>query len=257
MNVVIVEDEDLAAERLEQLIKLYDPDINVLYTIDTVQDAVPFLRSHENDIDIVFLDIQLSDGTSFEIFNKIDYTKPVIFTTAYDQYSLQAFKVNSIDYLLKPIKYEELEAALNKHKRIINSGGQVPSFDISEIKNILKQVQQPYKQRFIVKFGNRIQYKAAEDIAYIVADGKIVHIVLKGNSRQYIIDHTLDELEGQLLDPSQFYRINRKFIIKIDAINDICNYAGNRLQVVLNTASDQELIVSRERVSDFKDWLNQ
>ena len=257
MNLLIVEDESLAAERIEGLVKRYDPEIQVLDVLDTIEDTVSFLQDKPDEIDIVLMDIHLSDGSSFEVFNHVNYLKPIIFTTAYDQYSLKAFKLNSIDYLLKPVKYEELEAALNKYKQLMSSGGQAPPIDIESIKALIGQQDQPvYKKRFIVKFGNRIQYKAVEDIAYIFAEGKMAYIVLKGNSRKYIIDHTLEELESQLLDPDDFFRINRKFILKIDTINDIKHYTNSRLEIKLNEVCDQQLIVSRERVHSFKDWLN-
>ena len=255
MNVLIVEDEELAAERLEGLLQQYDPSIIVLDKLDTAKDAAAFMQSEQDNLDLVFLDIQLADGTSFEIFDKIRYHKPVIFTTAYDQYSLKAFKVNSIDYLLKPVKYEELQGALNKLQTIRESGSEMPKLDYEAIKQLVGG-QQRYKRRFIVKFGNRIQYKPVEDIAFIEADGKIVYISSRSQNRKFIIDHTLEELDSYLLDPEEFFRINRKFILKIDAINDVKSYTNSRLEIKINVPCEQTLIVSREKVRAFKEWLN-
>ena len=255
MNVLIVEDEGLAAERLEGLLEQYDPGIIVLDKLDTAKDAAAFMQSQQENLDLVFLDIQLADGTSFEIFDQIEYYKPVIFTTAYDQYSLKAFKVNSIDYLLKPVKYEELEGALDKLQTIRESGSEMPKLDYEIIKQLVGGHQR-YKRRFIVKFGNRIQYKPVDDIAFIEADGKIVYIASRSQNRKFIIDHTLEELDSYLLDPEEFFRINRKFILKIDSINDVKSYTNSRLEIKLNVPCEQTLIVSREKVRAFKEWLN-
>ncbi len=257
MNILIVEDENLAAERIENLLMKYDPGIHVLEVLDTIEDSITFLKDRADDIDLVLLDIHLSDGSSFEIFNHVDYLKPIIFTTAYDQYSLRAFKVNSIDYLLKPVKYEELKAALDKYRKLENTGHPVPPLDLDALRSLVNSAEKPeYKKRFIVKFGSRIQYKPVEEIAYIFAEGKMAYIILKGGSKKYMIDHTLEELESKLLDPNDFFRINRKFILKIDTINDIKHYTNSRLEIKLNEVCEQQLIVSRERVQAFKHWLN-
>ena len=256
MNVLIVEDEALAYERLEKMLTDYDPGINVLYNIDTVKDAVAFMQSHRDNIDLVFLDIQLADGKSFEIFNKIDYPKPVIFTTAYDEYALQAFKLNSIDYLLKPIKYDELENALNKFKNLGNEPEPTPIIDKELISAILSQGGKRYKQRFLVKFGSRIQFKSCTEAAYFYAEDKICYLVTKPGGKKYMIDHTLEELSNDLLDPQQFFRISRQHIINIDTIQEVKSFHNNRLELVLNIPYEDKLVVSRGRVTDFKNWLN-
>ncbi|MDN5212250.1 LytTR family DNA-binding domain-containing protein [Fulvivirgaceae bacterium BMA12] len=256
MKAIIIEDESLARERLRDLIKKYQGDIQIVEEFDSVEDSIDYLQSHD-DFDLLFLDIQLSDGLSFEIFKHVEIVKPVIFTTAYEEYSIQAFKVNSIDYLLKPINFNDLQASLDKYKKIVQSRMPSNRYDYTEIAKVLTMNHKQYKKRFIVKLGSKIQFKETSQIDYIYAEGKIVYIVLKDSNTKYMIDHTLEELEGFLLDPSFFFRINRKFIVKIDAIRELKNHTNNRLKVFLHRDCDMEMIVSREKVSSFKRWLNQ
>ncbi len=250
MKVLIVEDEKLAAERLEEMIRKYDTGITIAGPFDTVQETSQYL-THHNDIDVLFLDIQLADGKSFELFDQTPYFKPVIFTTAYDHYSIKAFKYNSIDYLLKPVRFEELTFALNKFKRL-------KATDTAEglTKEFVRELLQAnvYKKRFLVKQGTRIQYIPVEDISYLFADGKISYLVSK-EQKQYVIDHTLEELESALLDPGFFFRISRKAIVRIDAIQEI-RTQNNRVEINLSRVSDFPLVVSRDRLKAFKDWLN-
>ncbi len=256
MKAIIIEDESLARERLRDLIKRYDEEIQITQEFDSVEDSIDYLRLN-NNYDLLFLDIQLSDGLSFEIFNHLDINKPIIFTTAYEEYSIKAFKVNSIDYLLKPINYNDLHQALDKYHKVIKSrDGNLP-FDYSHLTNLLADATKKYKKRFIVKLGSKIQFKEANEIAYLYAEGKIVYMVLTGSQKKYMIDHTLEALENYLLDPADFFRINRKFIVRINAIQEVKNFINNRLKVVVNFDADQEMIVSREKVSNFKKWLNQ
>ncbi|MBX2913831.1 MAG: response regulator transcription factor [Cyclobacteriaceae bacterium] len=250
MKVLIVEDEKLAAERLQEMIKQYDTNISIAGPFDTVQETSQYLAQH-NDIDVLFLDIQLADGKSFELFDQTPYFKPVIFTTAYDHYSIKAFKYNSIDYLLKPVRFEELTFALNKFKRLNpadRSGGLT--------KEIVRELLQAntYKKRFLVKQGSRIQYIPVEAITYLFADGKITYLV-SNERKQFIVDHTLEELESELLDPSFFFRISRKAIVRIDAIQEV-RTNDNRLELNLSKTADFPLVVSRDRLKAFKDWLN-
>ncbi|MCC5931987.1 MAG: response regulator transcription factor [Cyclobacteriaceae bacterium] len=255
MNVLIVEDESLARERLAHMILQYDEHINIIAELDSIEDTVNYCRNNPEKFDLAFFDIQLSDGLSFEIFKQISFDKPVIFTTAYDSYALKAFKVNSIDYLLKPIDYKELCEAISKYKKHqFDVNKDKPDFN--EIRTLITQVQKNFKKRFIVKFGDHIQFKPVEDIAYIYADGKTVYLVSKSNQRKYIIDHTLDELENELLNPDDFFRINRKFILKLDSISDVRNYVNSRLKIFTDTPCEADMIVSRDKVSDFKAWLN-
>lgn len=250
MKVLIVEDEKLAAERLEEMIKKYDKEITIAGPLDTVRETSQYLACH-SDVDVLFLDIQLADGKSFELFDQNPYFKPVIFTTAYDHYSISAFKYNSIDYLLKPVRFEELAIALNKFKKLNpadNTGGLT-----KEVVRMLLQ-SNTYKKRFLVKQGTRIQYIPVAEIAYLYAEGKISYLVSK-EQKQYVIDHTLEELESELLDPGFFFRISRKVIIQIDAIQEV-RTKNNRLEINLFGASDFPLVVSRDRQKAFKDWLN-
>ncbi len=256
MNVLIVEDEALACERLEKMLAEYDPGINVLYSTDTVKDATVFMDTHRDNLDLVFLDIQLADGKSFEIFTKIDYPKPVIFTTAYDEYALKAFKLNSIDYLLKPVKAEELASALNKFKELSIEKIQAPMIDKELLSNILSQHSTRYKQRFLVKIGSRIQFRNATEAACFYAEDKICYLIVRPSGKKYMIDHTLEELSADLLDPRQFFRISRQHIVNIDTIQEVKSYQNNRLELVLNIPYDEKLVVSRGRTADFKDWLN-
>jgi DNA-binding LytR/AlgR family response regulator len=250
MKVLIVEDEKLAAERLEGLIKQYDTEITIAGPLDTVQETTHYLAAN-NDIDILFLDIQLADGKSFELFETMPYHKPVIFTTAYDHYSLKAFKYNSIDYLLKPVRFEDLTFALNKFKRL-NPGDKIGILT-KELARELMQAN-PYKKRFLVKQGTRIQYIPVEEIAYLFADGKVSYLVSK-EQKQFIIDHTLEELEADLLDPTYFFRVSRKHIVRIDAIREIRTHT-NRYEVTLLQPTELPLVISRDKLKSFKDWLN-
>jgi DNA-binding LytR/AlgR family response regulator len=252
MKVLLVEDEPLAQEKLKDLVLQYDPSIEIAAILDSVTDATEFLKKHPNT-DLVFMDIQLSDGICFEIFKNIQVDQPVIFTTAYDQYALEAFKTNSIDYLLKPISYSELEAALLKYQKLRPG---LPSFDPDVLRDMVMGIKKSdFKQRFLIKVGNSMQFIAASDIAYFLADDKTVYLTPQHKKDRFIVDHTLEELE-KLLDPNEFYRINRKFIIRIDSIKAIHTYFNSRLILELNAPCDLDIIISRERVSDFKNWLN-
>lgn len=251
MNVLVVEDEDFAAEKLIGLLKSCSTPCHVLHAVDTVEEAVQYIKLNEPKIDLGFFDIQLADGRSFEIFQQVNFSKPVIFTTAYDQYALDAFKVNSIDYLLKPIQQAELERALEKFNRLkINTPLPVELLD-----KLLKK-EKTYKARFLVKYGSQMYFKDVHDIALIRADDKLCHIIEHQSGNQYLIDHTLEELDGNLLDPKTFFRINRKFIISINAIKKIKRHTNGQHEVFLNNFIDDKLIVSRNRVNDFKIWID-
>lgn len=250
MDVLIVEDEPLASERLAELIAQCDTSIQVRDTLDTVEDCVEFFAK-EKPVDLVFLDIQLSDGISFEIFDRIEVESPVVFTTAYDQYALQAFKVNSIDYLLKPIDPMELQSTLRRFVQQQNR----PVTDQRLLQQLHARLNPPYQSRFLVKSGNHYQSITQDDIAYFKADGKIVYLATKEGKR-YIIDYTMERLERDLLPPDTFFRVNRTFMVQIDAIRDIQNYANGRLKLAVHPPADYDIIVSRERVSFFKAWLN-
>ncbi len=253
MNALIIEDEQLAAERLSSLIAQSDRDINVLGQFDTVRDTVDYLSENQDNVDILFCDIQLADGLSFNIFEKVDVNVPVVFTTAYDEYSLRAFKVNSIDYLLKPIRYEELEQALNKYQHIYSKKQFV--LDSAMLKSYFEGGQK-YKERFLVKSGNKYYNKPINEITYFSSDNKIVYLHDKLSNRKYITDFTLEELAKNHLDPNLFFRISRKFIVNIDAIEVINPYLNQRLILQLRNGQNDDLIVSREKVVTFKEWFD-
>lgn len=253
MKVLIVEDEQLAADRLEEMIRSYDSSISVAGPLDTVQETVRYL-THHTDVDMLFLDIQLADGKSFELFEQISCETPIVFTTAYDAYSLKAFKYNSIDYLLKPIRFDDLRQALEKFKRL-NAAERPAPLSKEVLQELFASAQSRYKKRFLVRQGNKILYIPVEEIAYLFADGKIAYLVTRNNHRQYIVDHTLEELEELLLDPSHFFRISRKHIVHVEAIKEVQTQA-QRLEVKMALPCEPPLFVSREKISEFKRWLN-
>jgi DNA-binding LytR/AlgR family response regulator len=253
MNVLLAEDEILAAERLIHMIKDYDPTINIVAQPDSVSEVVSILKTNKN-IDLMFLDIQLADGKSFEVFDSILSDIPIIFTTAYDQYALKAFKHYSIDYLLKPVQSEELHKAIDKYNRL-KVKPSLSEESIQSLRELIQKKSPAYKQRIVVKAGNRLQFKPAEEVAYFFADGKEAYLVTQNDNRKHLIGYTLEELE-QLLQPDDFFRISRKFIVRADAIAEVKGTMTTRLEVRLNQNTDQPLTVSRERVNDFKKWLD-
>ena len=255
MRTLIVEDEVLAAERLTEMLTAYDPtSIEIVDRLDSIQDTIRFFQS-EKKIDLVLLDIQLADGKSFEIFNHVNIDAPIIFTTAYDQYALQAFKLHSIDYLLKPIQYEDLVRALEKFKKFSTADTHLNDAEIKALKALLSQAQHVYKQRLLIKSGNKLQYKPVDTAAYFFADGKTVYMVDKSDNRKRMLDHTLEELE-RMLDPKYFFRISRKFIVNFDAVTEIKGLISSKLEVKLNQPTEHDLSVSRERAHEFKAWLD-
>jgi len=254
MNAIIVEDEVLAAERLTELITLAAPGITITRRFDTVSDTVAFFRDG-GICDLVFLDIQLADGKSFEIFSQVDVRVPVIFTTAYDQYALEAFKTNSIDYLLKPIQEKELTRALEKLHSLKGGAPALGHRELEVLRGLLSNSGTGHKERILVKSGNKLQYKPVNSIAYFFADGKSAFLVGRGDGMRMLIDHTLEELE-QILDPRTFFRISRKYIVHIDAIAELKGLISSRLEVKLNQPCEHELQVSRDRAADLKVWLD-
>ena len=254
MEAVIIEDEIEAAERLTSLIKDCDPSIKVVQQIDSVQDIISYFSSSRQP-DLVFMDIQLADGKSIEIFDKVRIESPIIFTTAFDQYALQAFKQHSIDYLLKPIQAVELHSAIEKARKVYHTSTRLTESDIKALKELIGSSNNKYKQRLLIKSGNKLQYKPIDTVAFFFADGKNVYLVGKGDGKKALIDHTLEELED-MLNPEHFFRISRKYILNFDAVQEIKGLISSKLQVRLNQPCEQELIVSRERIHDFKCWLD-
>ena len=250
INILIIEDEEPAANRLKKMVTELEPNANVLDNIVSVNSAITWFKQNPQP-DLIFSDIQLSDGLSFEIFKNIEVQCPVIFITAYDQYAIDAFKVNSIDYLLKPIKKDDLETALNKFKKLTTTTA--APMDISKVLEVFNQPKTEYKTRFIVRYGEHIKTIKIEEVSYFYTEDKI-NFLTTNEGRRYTIDYNLDNLES-MLNPKTFFRINRQFIISIHAINEMFTYSKSRVLVKLNPAAKHETIVSTERSADFKLWL--
>lgn len=251
MKVLIVEDESMAAKRLTNLLLKLEPDIEILDQLDSVKTAVKWLSN--NQADLLFFDIQLADGLSFEILNQVNIQTPIIFTTAFDEYAIKAFKVNSIDYLLKPIDPVELKHALEKfHQNFKQPETQQPNMAMLE--QAMKMLTKQYKERFVVKIGEHIHTIPVSDTAYFFSQDKATFLVTQEKKR-YIIDYTLEEVEG-LIDPQDFFRINRKYLVSMRAVKDIVSYTNSRLRIILHQSDEMDAIVSRERVQDFKKWLD-
>jgi two-component system, LytTR family, response regulator LytT len=250
--ILIIEDEAPAAQRLEKLLKQIEPDSIILESIVSVTTAVKWLGENPAP-DLIISDIQLADGLSFEIFKTVPTLCPIIFTTAFDQYAIEAFKVNSIDYLLKPIKKEELTIAINKMKQL-TAANQAPPLDISKLLLALSPAQNSnFKNRFAVKFGEHLKTIETKDIVYFYTEDKINFLTTKENKR-YITEYNLDTLET-MLDPKIFFRINRQYIICIHAIAEMFSYSKSRVLIKLNPPARHETIVSTERSGEFKGWL--
>lgn len=251
LNVLIIEDEEPAAKRLQKMLLDIVPEATVLENIVSVSSGLKWFRENPSP-DLIISDIQLSDGLSFEIYKKIDLVCPVIFTTAYDQYAIEAFKVNSIDYLLKPIKKDELEKAVTKYKKI-NRTAVEPVIDINKLLQSFSPTGTEYKKRFVVRYGEHIKTINIEDVVYFYTEDK-VNFMCTRDSRRFVIDFNLDTLESTL-DPKTFFRINRQYIIGIHSIAEMLAYSKSRVLVKLNPAAKHETIVSTERSADFKHWL--
>ncbi len=250
MKVIIIEDEKPAARRLNRMLQSLG--VEAMTMLHSVEESIAWFGENEHP-DLIFLDIQLSDGLSFEIFESVEIKSAIIFTTAYDEYALQAFKLNSIDYLLKPIDDEDLENAIKKYKERITENKSV-SIDFDDIKKLLvNPPEQDYKKRFTVKVGQHLKMIPIEAIECFYSENKGTYIHTT-EGRDYLIDLTLEQLETELA-PNTFFRTSRKFYININAIKDIISYTNSRLQIKLNSYNSQEIIVSRERVRDFKDWI--
>ncbi len=255
MNVLIIEDEALAVRQLKKLLNDIDSSIRVVGSLDSIESSVLWLRNHPEP-ELMFVDIQLSDGLSFEIFKQCSVTAPVIFVTAYDEYALQAFKVNSIDYLLKPIEKRELEVSIEKYRKFNHQYS--PLFQRKELAALLSEFRPnhiSYKTRFLVKTGQTFSTILTADIAYLLCDQKLCYIVTK-EGKKHLIDGTLEELEDQM-DPQQFFRLNRQFLASVESIVRVHNYFNRKLKIELKPSIDIEVLVSREKATALKQWLNQ
>lgn len=250
MNIIIIEDEKPSARRLHRMLDKLNFKAETM--LHSVEESIAWFENNPHP-DLIFLDIQLSDGLSFEIFETIDIKSAVIFTTAYDEYALQAFKLNSIDYLLKPIDEDDLKRAVDKYKDRTPKKQEV-TLDFNDIKKLLvNPIEREYKKRFSVKVGQHLKLINIEDIECVYSENKGTYVYTSDN-RNYLLDQTLDQLEDEL-EPRTFFRVSRKFYVNINAIKDIISYTNSRLKIILHHFNEQEIIVARERVKDFKNWL--
>lgn len=246
MKVLIFEDERLNAERLADLIHRCDISAEIVAVLESVKQGVNWLMKNPHP-ELIFLDIRLTDGLSFELFEKVNVESPVIFVTAYDEYAIRAFKVNSIDYLVKPVDFNELRAAIDKFKKLKIH---IPA---EFIQSVLKQVDAKFKSRFLVKIGDQLKHIQTEDIAYFIFEDTMVMAVTKAKS-SLPMDYSLDQLE-QMLDPKDFFRLNRKIISNISSIAKIHSYFNGRVKIELSPNLKEDVIVSREKTGKFKEWL--
>ena len=250
MNVIIIEDEKPAARRLNRMLSALSIEVKTM--LHSVEESINWFQNNKHP-DLIFLDIQLSDGLSFEIFEEIQVKSAIIFTTAYDEYALKAFKLNSIDYLLKPLDEDELKSAVDKFKDNQTKQSDV-KVNIDDIRKLLiNPVDRKFKKRFTIKVGQHIKIIHVDEIECFYSENKATYIHTNSN-RNYLIDDSLEHWQEQL-NPENFFRVNRTFIVHINAIKDMVSYTNSRLQIKLNSYSEQDVIVARERVKDFKAWL--
>ena len=252
LDVLIIEDELHAARKLQRQLKAIDPGLTVVEIIQSVGEAVNWLK--EDKVDLIFLDIHLGDALSFEIFDKVQVKTPIIFTTAYDQYAIKAFKLNSVDYLLKPVRKEDLADALQKFKEQRAGSTQIDFDTLTEMIRSGTDTTQEYQKRFLVYKGDKIITVSVEEASHFFAEGKYCYLVTH-EGREHLIDYTLDKLES-VLDPECYFRVNRQFIISLDSVREMYTYPKGRVKITLDSSKGEEVIVSVERSPAFKRWLN-
>jgi DNA-binding LytR/AlgR family response regulator len=255
MKFIVIEDEQLAAKRLRAMIEKLRPDYEFVAKFDSVESAtisLPVLK-----YDLLFMDIQLADGNSFDIFDQIKVKSPIIFTTAYDQYAVKAFKANSVDYLLKPIDEKELENAIKKFEENFRhkKSDREESNSQSDIVQLIKSMQPKGKERFVVRVGEHLKTIDTSDVKLVYSSDKATYIFTK-QGRKYLIDFSVDKAD-EVLSSEKFFKISRKFIINLDYIKDIIAFTNSRLEVVVDQFEEEQVIVARERVGQFKEWLDQ
>ena len=251
MKAIIIEDEQLAAQRLEKMIKSYDPEIEIVAKLESVCESIIWFRENTAP-DLVFLDIHLEDGISFTIFDEVNVKVPIIFTTAFDEYAIKAFKLKSIDYLLKPIVQEDLNKAIEKYKDWGDS--QKKMVDVKELFALMKEGEKSYRERFAVTSGTKLKTIEVKDIAYFFSTSGITFVVMN-DKHQYSLDQSLDNLINQL-DAKLFYRINRQYLISLKSIANVHIFPKSRLKLDLNPPQQDEIYVSIDKVPDFKRWLD-
>lgn len=254
MKVIIVEDETLIAKGLQRTLKQVDSTVEVLAVLDSVAATVKWLKEHDAP-DLIFMDIQLSDGVSFDVFDQVKIETPVIFTTAYNEYAIRAFKVNSVDYLLKPVDKEALEISLSKYKRIYNADKNLMNEQIrSLINNISKQDTPKYKERFLAHYKSGIVPVAEYQVSYFVKD-TIIYLVTTSNEKLVTDYNTIDEIE-EMVDPSKFFRANRQTIIRIDSVDNYRKHDTGKIDVLMKCDKNQHIDISREKANEFKSWID-
>ncbi len=251
MKVLIVEDENLAAQRLEKMIHHFDASIQVIDVLESVEESVEWFKNNPEP-ELIFLDIHLEDDLSFAIFENVSIKAPVIFTTAFDEYAIKAFKLRSIDYLLKPVVQEELNKAIQKYKEW-NANAHAP-VDMRSLYELVSKRDPVYKERFLITVGQKIKTVGIDAVNYFYSDEGMTFMVLQ-NKTEYPIDYSLDALVNEL-NPKDFFRINRKFIVRLSALANVHVYPKSRLKVVLTPPYTEDVFVSLEKVTAFKKWLN-
>jgi two-component system LytT family response regulator len=254
LRVLIIEDEIPAAEKLERYLQRYSTGISVVAKFQSVKEAVEWLRARQDETDLIFMDIQLLDGQSFEIFRQVEIKKPVIFITAYNEFALDAFKVKGIDYLLKPVSFNDLSGALQKLEHLRSQLNWSEEKFETVKQTVTTLPSKNYKSRFMVKLGDHIRSITTDQIGLLFADGRDVYLITNEN-KKFIIDYTLENLE-ELIDPQLFFRANRSYILNIHFIQDVVVYSNSRLKIIPTVKWDQEIIVSREKVGEFKQWFD-
>ncbi len=247
MKILIIEDENRAARRLQKLLGIINPSFKVISVFETVREAIQFLKT--TSVDLIFSDIQLADGLSFEIYKQVDITCPIIFITAYDQYAIEAFNTNGIDYLLKPIEQTRLEKAILKLKGLQHQ----PVINLEGILKHFEQDKRSYKKRFMIKVGEKIKTIPTDDINAFYSEHKGTYL-LTNTGRNYVLDEPLEQISNQL-NPNSFFKISRKVIVNIHAIEEIIAHSNSRLKLTIPFLELNEVIVAREKVSDFKIWI--
>ncbi|BDD09342.1 DNA-binding response regulator [Fulvitalea axinellae] len=257
MKILIVEDEPIAANKLERMVRAKEPEVVVLDKLDTVSSAVDFFKTGKESPDLVFMDVRLADGLSFDIFDQVEVDYPIVFTTAYDDYALPAFKVNSVDYLLKPINEEALGMALEKYKKRHAITEKIGLEEIDALRSVMseRRNKKKYKERFVVRAGEKLRSVRADNAVCFYSESRVTFL-RDSEGRNHVVDYTLEQVENAV-DPDLFFRVNRKFLVGIDGIGEVVFYSNSRLRIMLDGFEQAEVIVSRERVSDFKEWFGQ
>lgn len=254
MEILIIEDEELAADKLAGMILRDNPDHHILGKIRSVESAVEWFNTNPSP-DLLFLDIHLLDGTCFEILNAVEITCPVIFTTAYDTYALEAFQLNSVDYLLKPIRFSKLQQAFQKLEVMLKNFQEVEQGQkLNKVLAALENKSHSYKSRFLIKSGARFIPIAIQDISYFFSEDRITYLLTR-QGKKYSVNYSLDDIE-QLLDPAEFFRINRQIVLHIDSVEMVHRYFKGRLKVDLIPRFEEDVLVSSRRVADFQAWLD-